>query len=159
MIQESRARQEQYQLQYAQEAQQEEEDEDELNKDEEDEVYRRKVASSSSSTTVTAYPGTLEHYIQTRQQFLNELRQLEPGTFPHPFSFIHKHTRSLSFCLSLTLFVFSSYFSFYSPSLDGSPTTTTSTIVVTSTTSSSFSVTTTTITTIAPNQTKMGRKS
>jgi hypothetical protein len=103
MIQESRARQEQYQLQYAQETQQEEE-EDELNKDEEDEVYRRKVATTSSSTTVTAYPGTLEHYIQTRQQFLNELRQLEPGTSQHPFSSFTSFL-SLSLSLSLSLFL------------------------------------------------------
>jgi hypothetical protein len=79
MIQESRERQEQYQLQYAQEAQQGDEDNDEPDRDEEDAVYQRQAAAGSSSTTVTAYPGTLEHYIQTRQQFLSELQKLEPS--------------------------------------------------------------------------------
>jgi hypothetical protein len=101
LIQESKARQEQYQLQYAQETQQEEEN-DEPTRDDEDEAYRTTAARSPRTGTITAYPGTLEHYIQTRQQFLTELRQLEPCTHTHTHALPLKYTLSHSFSLSLT---------------------------------------------------------
>lgn len=101
MIQESKARQEQYQLQYAQETQQEEEN-DEPTRDDEDEAYRTTAARSPRTGTITAYPGTLEHYIQTRQQFLTELRQLETCTHTHTSSQIHTFTLILTLTHILT---------------------------------------------------------